>query len=386
MDEQPSGGGDTPKGEENALPLSEAVSANTPKVPVEPAIPAAFSQDVSPGLSADASHQYKPSADDPIFVRVVKDDDLSSFERKSARYAKVGAAIAVISLAATIGAGVVFFMQFQEMTSQTSLLSQSALQARRDSNENSKVTAKQLAALQAQIIVAQKGTLALQGQLKEAQRTTDIAATNLELNNRAWLKITDIKPRGDGEIVPALSYQDLHVTGMVDPPQQQAFLNFEFNAKNVGNSAAINIQVFPELYLAKWHDGYSKDVSDEEARFCEVIERNKEKGEKVGSRPVVATGGPIFPGDTYTSYMGMAGYITRKTTNVFSDMNGSYILPVLIGCVDYQFQSSALHHHVRFVYEAFHAQPNGSRFFLIGEGVKAKDMQLIRNEADDYAN
>ncbi len=73
--------------------------------------------------------------------------------------------------------------------------------------------------------------------------------------------------------------------------------------------------------------------------------------------------------------------------NFFSDIpGGPYILPVLIGCVDYQFQSSPVHHHVRFVYEIFHASDPRTRFFLAGQGVKADDLNFIRNPDDDYAD
>ena len=201
------------------------------------------------------------------------------------------------------------------------------------------------------------------------------------------MQVTDLKPRGNGEEIPAMSYQDLKLTERVEPTNQQVFLNFEIDAKNVGNSAAINVHVMPHLYLARWHDGYSKDVLEEETRVCKTMEDIQDKRMKGDARPTTANGDPpIYPGEPYVNYMGIGGMADQKAVNLFSDMNGYYILPVLIGCMDYQFLSSTKLHHSRFVYEAFHAPSPGSRFFLVGQGVKAKDMQWIRNPADDYAN
>ena len=77
-----------------------------------------------------------------------------------------------------------------------------------------------------------------------------------------------------------------------------------------------------------------------------------------------------------------------EAQNFFSDVtpSGPYVLPVLIGCVDYKFQASPVRHHVRFVYEIFHASEARTRFFLAGQGMKADDLVLLHNEADDYAD
>jgi hypothetical protein len=198
------------------------------------------------------------------------------------------------------------------------------------------------------------------------------------LTNRAWIKIEDVAPRGNGPVIPSLSFQDINIRGL-PAIRQQASLNFDLRGKNVGFSTALNVKVIPELFLARWENGYSTRVAAEEKRFCEL--REKDSGNFPG------TAQAVFPGETLNYAAGINGAITDETMNSFSDLpSGPYILPVLIGCVDYQFQASTVHHHVRFVYEVFHAGEPHTRFFLAGQGVKADDMLFIRNGADDYAD
>jgi hypothetical protein len=324
------------------------------------------------------SEALSVKGDGPFTVRVIEDDELSAFERKTVAFGKWGLVIAALSLLAACVAALVVFQQFKEMAAQTDLLSRASRQNRKDNADAAITTGKQLAGLQAEIVAARNSSKALQGQLIQAHRLADTAARQLELTNRAWIKIEEVKPRGNGPVVPSLSFQDLNITG---PPQvkQQAFLNFEIRGKNVGLSTALSVTVIPELFLARWENGYSVKVAAEEKRFCEL--REKDSGNFPG------TAQAVFPGEPFTYTGGTGGAITNEVMNFFTDFpGGPYILPVLIGCVDYQFQASAIHHHVRFVYEVFHAAEPHTRFFLAGNGVKADELSFIRNEADDYTD
>ena len=55
-------------------------------------------------------------------------------------------------------------------------------------------------------------------------------------------------------------------------------------------------------------------------------------------------------------------------------------------CVDYEFQSSSRLHQTRAVYEIVHAHNLRTRFFEVARGVEASEMEVERDEMDDYAN
>ena len=200
------------------------------------------------------------------------------------------------------------------------------------------------------------------------------------MGDRPWVKVVEIKPRGTQSIL-SLSFQHLGQFGNFAGVEYQATLNYEIHLKIIGRSPALNIDISPELYLPIWNtvltQGYSGDVVSEEKRFCDEVARRKKEIKNGGTAS--------FPDETPTIYVGAATYIYERNKNRSADVSGEYILPVLIGCVDYQFQSSEIHHQTRFVCETFHANEPRTRFFTVGSDVSANDMTLIRNESDDYA-
>ena len=368
----------TREGDECTLPAAKPVSSEAPVRPIAAVDPTAPQNKLSAQPLQQQPTQEPQKSVEPLSVKIIEDDELNSFERKTIRYGGAGVFVAFLALLAASVTGFFIYHQFEEMNAQTGLMNRAAVQARLDAKDSALTTAQQLAALQAQITTAQNGTKALQGQLKEARRSADIAARQLELTNRAWIKIEGVKPRGNGPVIPSLSFQDINTTGL-PAIRQQAFLNFEMRGKNVGFSTALNVKVIPELFLARWENGYSTKVAAEEKRFCELREKDS------GNFPDTAQA--VFPGETLNYTGENSGAISDETMNFFAGLpGGPYILPVLIGCVDYRFQASTVHHHVRFVYEVFHAGEPHTRFFLAGQGVKADDMLFVRNEADDYAD
>jgi hypothetical protein len=372
------GGDETQDGKEHPLTVGGDSSAHPSEQTGNPVIPPPTPNKVVSDPNQASTETRKIELREPISVAIVRDTELSKFEAKTVTFGKVGVIVAVLSFIAASGAAYFVLQQLKEMAAQTELLGRGARQSRSDANDSSIATTKQLSALQEQIAIAQKGAAALQGQVIEVRRSANVAARQLELTDRAWIKIVDVTATGDGDIIPSLSFQDLTLS-FPHAPKQQTFLNYAVHAKNVGHSAALDIQVIPELYLAKWHDGYAREVENEEKRFCDLAMKDK---------TTIAKGGAvIFPDEPYENNMGNAGLITPDAMNHFSDLPGeTYILPVLIGCVDYQFQSSSKHHQTRFVYELFHAEEPRTRFFLVGKGVKARDLLLIRNVSDDYAD
>lgn len=108
--------------------------------------------------------------DKPIRVEVIKDDDLSNFEKKTVSLGKYGLIVAVASLLAACAAAVFVYQQFKEMAAQTEFLSRAAKQARTDSANSSIAIAEQLKIAQQQAKAAQASVQAIQRQTIEQER------------------------------------------------------------------------------------------------------------------------------------------------------------------------------------------------------------------------
>ncbi len=84
-------------------------------------------------------------------VRIIEDDELSSFEQKTVKFGRWGLVITAFSFLAASAAAYFVYQQFAEMNVQTGIISATAERARIDSNEAAKATAIQLKALQDQV-------------------------------------------------------------------------------------------------------------------------------------------------------------------------------------------------------------------------------------------
>ena len=164
----------TQPGDQNSLVVSKVASddslinvANPVAGLAQKVIPVAAQQEVTTELRDDARTDDRNPPPNPLLVRVVKDDDLSSFESKTIKYAKGGMLIAALSLAAAIAAAIVFYFQFQEMSKQTGILAESLRKQKEDSAAAAINTGQQLTILQDQLT---------------QQRSA------LEMDQRPWLK------------------------------------------------------------------------------------------------------------------------------------------------------------------------------------------------------
>jgi hypothetical protein len=98
----------TPEGDEYSLPLLEIPTSDAKINTIQPIIPANPQKYVGPNL-ADNSREENRDKDEgemtepkgPLLVRVIKDDDLSSFETKTVRVAWFGFGVAVLSFIIT---------------------------------------------------------------------------------------------------------------------------------------------------------------------------------------------------------------------------------------------------------------------------------------------
>jgi hypothetical protein len=165
VDENGHSADSTQQGDQSHLPIHKAAPPDAAVSAADSIVAAPAQQKVTVELLDE------PRADegtpDPLRVRVVKDDDLSSFESKTIKYAKWGVLIAGLSLAAAIAAAIVFYFQFKEMSKQTGILAESLTKQKEDSAAAAITTGQQLKLLQSQLT---------------QQRNA------LEMDQRPWLK------------------------------------------------------------------------------------------------------------------------------------------------------------------------------------------------------
>jgi ElaB/YqjD/DUF883 family membrane-anchored ribosome-binding protein len=174
--------------------------------------------------------------------------------------------------------------------------------------ELGKVLKQNREALQAQ-------TGASNGQLEAVQQQT-------EISERPWIKITDAQTVGNGDIVPALSFQTSHFGGQ---NYTQATFQIQVSYRNIGHSVASTVVHFA-LFLPLWKNGYADVIAEEKKRFCE----------QTAKAPIdPAARIVLFPDDSHDWSAGPNHSITAENTNYFADMSGNqapYILPVVAVC------------------------------------------------------
>lgn len=222
-------------------------------------------------------------------------------------------------------------------------------------------------------------------QIKKTNQLTREALNNsetqLELADRAWVKIADITVT-HGNVFTVLDFEPSKVFPDAKP---QAKLRFTVDYKNVGHSTAVNIKIIPELYLmglAHYSDNEAAEA--EENRFCNLPIKYDQA--HMNGKPA------LFPDESSSSIQWIAADITEDKSYNDKDM-GRVIMPILIVCMDYQYQSSPKHHQTRAVYDLsrmilpFMPEPHLFGIFPIKpDDMSPPDINLERVEADDYAD
>lgn len=353
-----------PKGEENPLPLSEVTHVNPQVGDVNPITPLPAQQNLAAQNPQEQAQGCGKKNNEPFRVAIVENNELSIFEKKTVLLGKLGLVIAGVSLLAACLAAFLIFQQFKEMAAQTNLLNIQIRQAREDSANSSVATAKQLEALQ--------------GQLDAARHSAGIAAQQLDLTDRAWIEASDLSPLVDSS-VPALQIIRFNGTGP-HPIKWQILVEFRGNATNVGRSPALNAVTYYEVYLLPNERITTGTVPDEEKRFCNY-ELNFHKTPN-------RTGLAVYPTKDMEIGGGASGAISPNQVHHLAPFpGGEYVSPILIGCVDYQFQTSSRRHQTRFAYRIEHSTAGSTgQFFRLGELVPGEGLLLTRLHEADYAD
>jgi hypothetical protein len=144
LDNEPTTHDRTPKAPEDVLAVSESTPPAPPIGPAKDVIPDPAFQKLA--ISAPKNDEGQPKTEkpkEPLQVRIISGDELTSFERKTVSFGWYGLLIAGASFIAALIAALVFFSQLKEMSKQTDLLGITAEQARTDAKNSAVATAKQ---------------------------------------------------------------------------------------------------------------------------------------------------------------------------------------------------------------------------------------------------
>src|SRR5437879_7498127 len=91
-------------------------------------------------------------------------------------------------------------------------------------------------------------------------------AEQLEMTERPWIKIVDVKTHGNNPVIPALSFQNIRP---FDGVSQQTTFQLIVSLKNVAHSMA-HVDVDFELFFPIWSDTYWNTISTEQKRYCDA--------------------------------------------------------------------------------------------------------------------
>jgi hypothetical protein len=253
----------TPEGDEYSLPVREIAPVDSDIKPANAITPPALKQYIGPDLDQKNGERNMANDKKPLSVRVIGDGELSLFERKTVRFGYWGVVIGGLSLLAACAATYLVFQQFKEIAKQTDLLGMAARQARIDSNENGKATAKQLSILQ--------------GQLTQQRQA-------LEVDQRPWLKFEIGDPPNGSGLVYAF-------------PSAGKPLKIPVRITNIGKTAAEKIKGV--LFVQVIHIGNEPILPERKLIFTMPGEKQP-KGESYPSEGWVK--GVMYPGEMDQGY------------------------------------------------------------------------------------
>ena len=168
---------------------------------------------------------------------------------------------------------------------------------------------------------------------QEMQSQTKTAREQLELSERPWIKVNfTIGSQG-------FAFQE----GGAQLPLQAHF-------QNVGHSVATSAFINVKMFLADDANGIFKQPLKRQHELCDPIVRQPVNDPKIGDMTLT-----IFPGDTDSSMVYGVGVGKEELESAKNAApkapGGKRILPIIVGCADYQYGTSERHHQTRFIYE-----------------------------------
>jgi hypothetical protein len=190
----------------------------------------------------------------------------------------------------------------------------------------------------------------MKGQLVEMKTASKIAEESLVATQRPWVSVKlAIGPRGL----------------FFDP--NGANLDLIFSLKNTGPTPAVNVRIVGSSRIDVGHLG-PKDRISELEKMCADATRQP-PNPKMSAQT-------IFPGETLDLNITYS-FANKELLDLVTEESHGFILPVVIGCIDYFFTfGEPKHHQSRFVYDLDCPIPGsgGSRAIKVSDGDKSTDL------------
>jgi hypothetical protein len=157
---------------------------------------------------------------------------------------------------------------------------------------------------------------------------------------------------------------------------QQGGMQFAMTPQitNIGHSVATGVVVPINVMLASSSEDFFKEPLRKQAELCDPI------ASKPLSNQQDETQMSVFPDSTDSSLVVGSGFSEkelRQAPNANSNFRAKHIVPIVIGCVDYQYGTAIRHHQTRFIYEVFRSGTAPNTSIEVGTDVPGNDVRLV---------
>jgi hypothetical protein len=186
----------------------------------------------------------------------------------------------------------------------------------------------------------------------------DTSHRQFEATERPWLKV---------------SFSD----NAVNFADGSMLFSMHAHITNVGHSVATGVIIPIKMFLASDANSIFKEPLKRQEELCDAIE-NKSVSVQQNETAIA-----IFPGSGDDSLLLGQGFSKSEidaTPTVNPNFQIKHLLPIIVGCVDYQYGASTHHHQTRFIYEVQRLDPAVSpNIFTIevGKDVPAPNVALV---------
>jgi hypothetical protein len=189
---------------------------------------------------------------------------------------------------------------------------------------------------------------------RTAYRQWEISQRQLEAVERPWLKVT---------FAPGpVTFKDGGMQFGVYP-----------HLSNVGHSVATGAIVPIKIFLASNGNDVFKEPLKRQKELCDPLAIqpiSKERDEKRIAVFQDTTDSSLFLGEGFSK----AEIDSAPTAN--TNFKIKHLVPIIVGCVDYQYGTSTRHHQTRFIYEVFRADPRPNTSIEVGQDLPADSVVL----------
>jgi hypothetical protein len=157
--------------------------------------------------------------------------------------------------------------------------------------------------------VAENANALIDRSVKAAEETAKTAAQQLELGDRSWVMVTEVKPHETDSFSSSLAFH--HTINNVDIDEQAAGPQYkkvtffsEIHLKVIGHSPALNIDVQTELYLLPKGMLSAEKIAAEETMVCDEFAKEKSELKNAGT--------PAFPDETPIVYRAATAFASES--------------------------------------------------------------------------